>query len=168
MFKKIRLFTALFLLSLSSQGLARETANPAPILGRIIITSSGSSGVDYMMPIAYNYHGRHKVLLGYLSGMELTGEAGFSFADRDADTATYVGDLRSTATIHYVMINCQQKTYSHFPSRDADNATIKEFYNGNSYKWGEYDGLGKTFFFAPMGKKEVTQLFEDACEDKFF
>ncbi len=97
-----------------------------------------------------------------------TGEIGLSFANRDADAPTHVGDLYSTADVRYVMLDCSEKTYSHFPRRDISNAAIKEFYNGDAHKWGEYSGFGETIIYASWGAKEVDRLFEDACaEDRF-
>lgn len=169
MFKVVNTTVAVLLLTLNIHAFAEEAVNREPVLGRVILSDGGTSEHGYMMPVVYKPHGRHKVLLGYLSGSVFTGEVGLSFANRDADAPTHVGDLYSTADVHYVMLHCSEKTYSHFPRQDTNNAAIKEFYNGNAHKWGEYVGLGKeTILYASWGAKEVDQLFEDACaEDRF-
>lgn len=158
--------TALLLFS-NSDVRAEKMANREPVLGRVILADGGTSEHRYIMPVVYKPHGPRKVILGYLDASVWTGEIGISFAKRDDDTLTHFGDLYSLADVQYIMLDCSKKTYTHFP-RQANNAAIKQFFNGDAHKWGEYEGWDNTIHYASWGVEEVNQLFEDACaEDRF-
>lgn len=178
--KKMKLFlyiklVVVFFVSLLVTPTYANNDTSESVIGRIILVSGGSSAKDYIMPIVLKAFDRSRIILGYVTYSYWPSETGTVFGNSSSDSSnSMLGSLElpAAAKIYYVMINCKEETYAHYPPYSSEsNTNIKIFYNGDSFKWGEFDFILNSEsdtahqMLAPWGKEEVTKLFYDACDE---
>lgn len=130
----------------------------------------GSSIRHHIMPIVLRAFDRNRVVLGYISYISSASESGTVYGNMTTGE-TMLGSLEMPVSVEidYIMIHCDKQTYAHYPDNTISNTDLKIFYNGDSFKWGEYEtsknGLSTHLMRASWGKEEITKLFHDACNE---
>lgn len=164
-------FLSLWVSPVYADGNTRE-----PVIGRQILISGGSSMHTYIMPVVLKAFDRSRILLGYIERLYSTGEPGIIYGNVSPEEIMPGGlELPSLVNIYYIMIDCNKKTYAHYPHGAETNSAIKIFYNGDSFKWGEFSAIDfsspenknrdeRHYMYANWGVEEMTKLFQDGCD----
>jgi len=164
-------FLSLWVSPVYADGNTRE-----PVIGRQILIGGGSLGRDYIMPVVLKAFDRSRILLGYIERSYFGSEPGIIYGNVSPEEIMPGGlGLPSLANIYYIMIDCNKKTYAHYPHGADTTTAIKIFYNGDSFKWGEFSFIDfsspenknrskKHHMYASWSVEEMTKLFQDGCD----
>lgn len=139
-----------------NQAYAEERGLFNELFGTTIYTGGGSSGLSYFGVASIKSISAQKVELGLMSTFSAFTDNGFSFADED----------KHNIRVHYVMLNCETKTYAPEVTENETNFDYKAFHQGSLYKWGDYYEVFSISenTIGAEGIDKINNLFEKACK----
>lgn len=132
-----------------------KESNLEDVVGKLILSSSGSSSGDMLLSVGVVAKSRNTVELQFIS-MPLV------WSSKDVTPLKDSNGSRAVNDIVRVMVNCAVKRYT--PQPAEENAySWKEYLAGQKYAWGDYSKEDLLSGVRQDQKSSMTKLFGDAC-----
>jgi Ni/Co efflux regulator RcnB len=132
-----------------------KEANLEDVVGKLILSSSGSSLGNMLLSVGVVTKGRSTVELQFIS-------MALAWSSRDVTPITDSNETGKINDITRVMINCRDKRYTPQPAEE-NSYSRKEYLAGKKYAWGDYSKEDLLSNVRQDQKSSMTKLFADAC-----